>query len=121
MQGNNIFYSGVNGFKNRFKTIRRNAYYTQRIRPNVSWLSRFSLWQNTSRNNINFHETHEQKQNTGFTSSGRRNASRSRNTNGMPVRKARSRNDIERPKFDIEVKPNGYAWWYVDGISNDGN
>ena len=39
----------------------------------------------------------------------------------MPVRKARSRNDIERPKFDIEVKPNGYAWWYVDGISNDGN
>ena len=40
--------------------------------------------------------------------------------NGMPIRKARSRNDIERPKFDIEVKPNGYAWWYIDGISNDG-
>ena len=39
----------------------------------------------------------------------------------MPVRKARSRNDIERPRFDVEVKPNGYAWWYVDGISDDGN
>ena len=39
----------------------------------------------------------------------------------MPIRKARSRNDIERPRFDIEVKPNGYAWWYIDGISNDGN
>ena len=38
----------------------------------------------------------------------------------MPIRKACSRNDIERPKFDIEVKPNGYAWWYIDGISNDG-
>ncbi len=39
----------------------------------------------------------------------------------MPVRKARGKNDIERPKFDIEVKHNGYAWWYVEGISNDGN
>ena len=39
----------------------------------------------------------------------------------MPIRKACGRNDIERPKFDIDVKPNGYAWWYVDGISNDGN
>ena len=39
----------------------------------------------------------------------------------MPIRKARSRNDIERPRFDVEVKPNGYAWWYVDGISDDGN
>ena len=38
----------------------------------------------------------------------------------MPIRKACGRNDIERPKFDIDVKPNGYAWWYVDGISNDG-
>ena len=70
MQGNNIFYSGINGFKNRFKTIRRNAYYAQRVQPNVSWLSRFSLWKNTSRNNINFHETQEQKQNKGFASSG---------------------------------------------------
>ncbi|MEO0981256.1 MAG: carotenoid 1,2-hydratase [Pseudomonadota bacterium] len=25
-----------------------------------------------------------------------------------------------RPRFDLEVEPGGYAWWYVDAISDDG-
>ena len=38
----------------------------------------------------------------------------------MPIRKARGRNDLARPRFDIRVEKNGYAWWYIDGISKDG-
>jgi len=38
----------------------------------------------------------------------------------MPLRQARGRGDLERPCFDIAVPPDGYAWWYVDGISDDG-
>ena len=30
------------------------------------------------------------------------------------------RGDRDRPCFDIDVPPDGYAWWYVDGISDDG-
>jgi 1-hydroxycarotenoid 3,4-desaturase len=24
---------------------------------------------------------------------------------------------LTRPNFNLDVPPNGYAWWYVDGIS----
>ena len=121
MQGNNIFNFGVNGLKNGFKTNRRNAYYSKGVRPIVSWLSRFALRKNAPRNKLNIYETKKQKQNKGVAASRRRNTPGSGNSHGMPIRKACGRNDIERPKFDIDVKPNGYAWWYVDGISNDGN
>ena len=25
------------------------------------------------------------------------------------------------PRFDPQVKDNGYVWWYIDGLSDDGN
>ena len=39
---------------------------------------------------------------------------------GHALRQARGRGDLERPNFDIDVPSNGYAWWYVDGISECG-
>ena len=36
---------------------------------------------------------------------------------GDPLRPARGRGDLERPNFNVAVPPNGYAWWYIDGIS----
>jgi len=52
--------------------------------------------------------------------SGRgRRASGGGDSNGNPLRQARGRGDLERPCFDIGVTPDGYAWWYVDGISAD--
>jgi carotenoid 1,2-hydratase len=36
---------------------------------------------------------------------------------GSPVRQARGRGDSDRPDFRVEVGPDGYAWWYVDGVS----
>jgi carotenoid 1,2-hydratase len=39
---------------------------------------------------------------------------------GGGVRPARGRSDSRGPGFDEAVPPQGYAWWYVDGLSNDG-
>jgi carotenoid 1,2-hydratase len=36
---------------------------------------------------------------------------------GDALRPARGRGDLARPNFDVDVGPNGYAWWYVDGLS----
>jgi hypothetical protein len=49
-----------------------------------------------------------------------RDASGGGDPHGLPLRQARGRGDLERPCFDIDVPPDGYAWWYVDGISDDG-
>lgn len=32
------------------------------------------------------------------------------------MRAARGRGDHKAPNFNIDVPPNGYAWWYVDGV-----
>lgn len=41
-------------------------------------------------------------------------------SDGGTLRQARGRGDLARPNFNLAVPPNGYAWWYIDGISNDG-
>lgn len=51
---------------------------------------------------------------------GGRGASGAGHADGDPFRTARGRGDREGPNFDIEVPPRGYAWWYVDGVSDDG-
>ena len=45
---------------------------------------------------------------------------RSGDPDGDPFREARGRNDLEGPCFDIAVLPNCHAWWYIDGISDNG-
>ena len=52
--------------------------------------------------------------------SGRGSASGGGGADGNPLRQARGRGDLERPNFNIDVPPGGYAWWYVDGVSDDG-
>ena len=37
-----------------------------------------------------------------------------------PVGPERCRLSDGGPRFDIPVGPDGYAWWYVDGLSDDG-
>lgn len=45
-----------------------------------------------------------------------RGSSRGRDSNGDSLRRARGRGDENAPNFNIDVPPNGYAWWYVDGV-----
>jgi carotenoid 1,2-hydratase len=51
---------------------------------------------------------------------GGRGASGGGRADGGPVRPARGRGDAGGPAFDITVDADGYAWWYVDGVSDDG-
>ena len=46
-----------------------------------------------------------------------RGASGGGGANGDALRPARGRGDHDGPCFHLDVPPNGYAWWYVDGIS----
>ena len=50
----------------------------------------------------------------------RRDASGGGCADGDALRPARGRGDLERPNFNVHVGPNGYAWWYVDGLSDCG-
>ena len=49
-----------------------------------------------------------------------RGASGGGSADGDALRPARGRGDYDGPCFHLDVPPNGYAWWYVDGISNCG-
>lgn len=52
--------------------------------------------------------------------SGRRGVPSGRGSpDGGALRQACGRSDLERPHFGLQVAPNGYAWWYIDGISDD--
>ena len=51
---------------------------------------------------------------------GRRGAPGAGHADGGALRPARGRGDLGGPRFDLTVPPDGYAWWYVDGISDDG-
>ena len=61
-----------------------------------------------------------QKQNKGPLSGGRGNPSRTGFANGSSIREACGRNDKTGPCFDLNIPPNGYGWWYMDGLSDDG-
>ena len=56
----------------------------------------------------------------GPLSGRRRRAPGRRGADGDSLRPAYGRGDLERPNFNIDVCSNGYAWWYVDGLSDDG-
>ena len=60
------------------------------------------------------------QQNSGALSGGGRRTPRSGRSDGNPLRRACGRRDSERPWFDITVPSGGYAWWYIDGVSDDG-
>jgi carotenoid 1,2-hydratase len=51
---------------------------------------------------------------------GRGDPSGGRRPHGSLVRAAGSAGDREGPRFDEDIPPGGYSWWYVDAISDDG-
>ena len=56
----------------------------------------------------------------GALSGGGRGASGGGGADGSALRPACGRGDHARPVFSLNVSPDGYAWWYVDGVSDDG-
>jgi carotenoid 1,2-hydratase len=57
----------------------------------------------------------------GSVSNGGRGASGRRGSNGDTLRDARGRSDLHGPNFNLDVPAGGYAWWYIDGVSDCGS
>ena len=120
MPRRNLPYPTINGVEAGFGSKTQDANYPNRIQHIISWIRRFFIRTESSWDKLNIQEASSPKFHKGPLDGRGRNSSRSRSTNGMPIREARGRNDLARPRFDIRVEKNGYAWWYIDGISKDG-
>lgn len=90
------------------------------VRDSVSGISRVTLRAEPTWNDRSAGTSDGQDEHQGSVPVRRRNPSGGRCTDGGNLRTARGRGDHDGPCFNIDVPPNGYAWWYVDGISSDG-
>lgn len=57
---------------------------------------------------------------TGAVPGGRQRASWTGRADGGAVRSLGGEDHSGRPRFDIDAPPGGYAWWYLDALSDDG-
>ncbi len=90
------------------------------VQPDVSRLGRVALRAEPARHDGGLSQADGPDGGAGSLPRGGRGPSWGGGADGDPLRPARGRSDLERPFFNLDVPPNGYAWWYVDGISDDG-
>lgn len=90
------------------------------LRPTVSRIGRIPLRAEPTRHDGRVPSPHGPNPDQGPLSSRGRDPSGSGRPNGHPLRQACGRGDLERPNFNLDVPPNGYAWWYIDGICDGG-
>ncbi len=98
----------------------RGADETFGFRPAVSRLGRIPLRAEPAWDDGGLSETDGADASRRSLLGGRRNTSGGGCPDGHPLRPARGRGDLERPNFNVAIPPNGYAWWYIDGIRDDG-
>ena len=101
-------------FSSRFK--KKKSDNTKRFQRSFSSNRRFSIRAEPAWDDGNFSTSQERHINSQLISSGRGGASRSRSSDGGAIRTARGRGDESEPNFNLDVPPNGYAWWYIDGV-----
>ena len=58
--------------------------------------------------------------NSESSPSGRQHSSGAGSAHGSNVRTIGGRNADGTPRFDQAVDPGNYLWWYIDGLSDDG-
>jgi len=90
------------------------------VRADVSGVERFALRAIPTWLDGGVQTSHGTDESPRAISSGRRLASGGGGADGYTLREACGRGDLERPNFDIDVPAGGYAWWYIDGVSDDG-
>jgi carotenoid 1,2-hydratase len=120
MSRKNLQKSKKNGIEFRSNSVDGGINDTKKVQQSVPSLERIPLRAEPTAIHDDFQEASGPNKDSGFISSGRRSSPRARNPNGAAFREARSRGDSKRPNFNIAVPANGYAWWYVDGLSYDG-
>ena len=101
-------------FSSRFG--KKKSYNTKRFQQTFSSNRRFSLRAEPAWNDGNFSTSQKRDISSQSVSSGWGDTSWSRSSDGGAIRTARGRGDESEPNFNLDVPPNGYAWWYIDGI-----
>ena len=101
-------------FSSRFG--KKKSYDTKRFQQSFSSNGRLPLRAEPGWNDGNFSTPQMRNVDSQPISSGRRSASRSGSSDGDAIRIARGRGDENEPNFNLDVPPNGYAWWYIDGV-----
>ena len=104
----------------RQATGTRDADNTGGFQRPVSGEPRVALWAKPARAHGRDEATTGPNGHGGPLPDGGRGTSGRGDTNGHTLRPARGRGDQGGPQFHLDVPPNGYAWWYVDGISSCG-
>ena len=97
------------------------ADHTAGVRPAFSRLDRLPLRAEPARHDGGLPASDSAHADQRPLSGGGRHPSGGGRADGDNLRTARGRGDLERPFFNLDVPPNGYAWWYIDGISDDGS
>ena len=101
-------------FTSRFG--KKKSYDTKRLQQKYSSNRRFSVRAKPGWNDGNFSTSQMRHVYSQPISSRRRSTSWSGSSAGDSIRTARGRGDESEPNFNVDVPPNGYAWWYIDGI-----
>ena len=93
---------------------------TVRLQQAVSGNGRRALWPSVPRLDRVFHSTFGADPLSGDLPRGRGDTPGGGRAHGRDIGTDRGTRAPERPAFALEPRRNGYAWWYVDGISADG-
>ncbi len=89
------------------------------IRWDVSGERRSALWEGVARMGGLVRAGGGARAPAGALSRGRQRASGSRSSDGGAFGTAGGGGACEGPDFSVAVRPGGYAWWYVDALSDD--
>ena len=120
MQGKNISKTPQNGHILQKQTDFTQSGNSESIRKTSTGRGRFNLRAEPRETTFNLPKTLHKNKNKGPLSGRRGNSSRTGFANGSSIRQACGRNDKTGPCFDLNIPPNGYGWWYMDGLSDDG-
>lgn len=93
------------------------ADHTPGLRDLVPGIGRIPLRAQPTRADGRVSATNGTDSAAGPVSGGGRSAPGGGHTDGHALRPARGRGDLEGPNFALQIPPDGYAWWYVDGVS----
>ena len=119
MSPENFQKSGKNGTNLHTKSIANSTNHAKDIQSAIPSIKRLTLRAEPTEINDHLPETSGSNKNSGTVFGRRGCSSWSGNSNGSAIREARGRGDNQRPNFNLDVPSNGYAWWYVDGLSYD--
>ena len=100
---------------------RSRTEHSRDLQQPVSRIGRIPLRAEPTWNDGRLQTSHGAQLSQGSVSGGGRGPSGGGDSDGLSLRAACGRGDLERPNFNLNVPEDGYAWWYVDGISHDGS